>query len=165
MIQERQKTIVRLAAYEQMMAVQVGTRRQLVAEQRRSKPRFDAQYVGQLYINHIMGACAEVAVAKYLGAYWDGSVDVGARADIPSWNVDVRFSPTRPKVKENDTCRIVGVLPLIPPPNCNACEFVIVGWHNPDEVRERKDWFHAGDPPCWFPKEWRDIATLERPVE
>jgi len=165
MIQMREKTIVTLEPYEHWLGVQVGARRQMAAERRGTPPAFPEQYSGQLYGNHILGACAEIAVAKHLGAYWDGSVDVGARADIPSWNVDVRFSPTRPKIRPKDTSRIVAVMPAKLTKQSNAFQFEIVGWHNPSEARQRDEWRSDTEPLCWFPSEWRDIATLERPVE
>jgi hypothetical protein len=56
------------------MAAAVGLRRQLAAmrDGRQDRHGLDPE---QGWRVHIEGACGELAVAKFLGRYWDGSVD------------------------------------------------------------------------------------------
>jgi hypothetical protein len=151
-------TIV-LTQFEVGMAANVGFRRQLIASMTGAKPRFREQHPGQLWYSHIAGACAELAVAKHLGAYWDGSINVSTREDIPGWSCDVRFSPRVPKVKPTDTLRIVAVKGS---PD-DITKYTILGWLHADEAKQ-DEWRSDNDPPCFFPPEnaWRNIATLER---
>ena len=65
---------VTLSRYELQMAAFVGTQRQLAAIVANRPDRHGISQ-GDGWRAHIEGACGEVAVAKFLGYYWDGSVD------------------------------------------------------------------------------------------
>lgn len=159
-IQEEPNAVtVKLESFEVAVAAQVGFRRALFADLRGSKPAFPEKYPGQLWYGHIAGACAEFAVAKHLGAFWDGSVDVSDREDIPGWDVDVRFSPSFPKVKPRDTLRIVAVTGKA----TQIDTYTIIGWLDASEAK-REEWASPDAPKCYFPPShaWRDINTLRK---
>lgn len=154
--------IVALNRHEFQMAAAVGLARQISATLSGASPAFPEQYPGQLWFGHIGGACAELAVAKVLGAYWDGSVDVGSREDITGWGVDVRFSPTRPKVRPRDLLRIVAVTTVKDGNRIDFTKYRILGWLPADSAK-RDEWASDSAPLCYFPPEdeWHHITTLE----
>lgn len=83
---------VTLTPYEIDMAAAVGVRRMVSAV---SKSLADKHgYSGDGWGIHIEGAMGELAVAKALNLYWDGSVDTFRRADIsPNIHVKTRSNP------------------------------------------------------------------------
>ena len=152
--------IVRLEAHEVTAAGLVGFRRQLRASLRSDRPSFPERYPGQLWYNHIAGACAECAVAKLLGVYWDASVDTFNTTDLPGLNCEIRFSPSgRPKVKPRDERHIIAVVG--DPSEIDRYE--VVGWL-PAKDAKKAAWESADLPVCWFPPLdcWRDIKSLPR---
>jgi len=97
---------------------------------------------------HIEGACGELAVAKFLGWYWDGSVDTfRGRPDLG--NIEIR---TRSKhsydliVRNDDDPENVFILVTGIAPN-----FWIRGWIHGKEAR-RDEWkqSYGGRPEAWF---------------
>lgn len=151
---------VRLEAHEVTAAGLVGFRRQLRASLRSDRPSFPEQYPGQLWYNHIAGACAECAVAKLLGVYWDASVDTFNTSDLPGMNCEIRFSPSgMPKVKPRDLRNIIAV---VGNPN-DIDRYEVVGWLPAHEAR-KPEWESSRSPTCWFPPLncWRDITTVPR---
>jgi hypothetical protein len=149
---------IRLQRHEVQSAALVGFRRQLLASLRNDTPSFPERYPGQLWYNHIAGACAECAVARHLGVYWDMSVDTFNTTDLPGWNCEIRFSPAgKPKVKPRDTRRIIAVTGE--PGNISA--YTILGWL-PAKEAMRPEWESTDLPTCWFPPPdaWRDISTI-----
>ncbi len=151
---------VELTAYEAMMAGGAGFRRQFNALMRKDRPRFGEQYPGQLWYNHIAGACAEMAVAKALGAFWGGGVDTFDREDIEDTGFEVRFSPAgKPKVTPRDTRIIVGVVGSSP----SITTFRILGWLRAEDAK-REQWQSDSMPLCYFPpaNAWQPIAQLRR---
>lgn len=150
---------ITLASHEVQAAAFVGFRRQLRASLRKDRPSFAAQYHGQLWYNHIAGACAECAVAKALATYWDSSVDTFDTSDLPGWDCEIRFSPSnRPKVKPRDTRRIIAVTGT----QEDIYTYTIHGWLPAHEAK-RIEWESTSLPQCWFPPldAWRDIDTLQ----
>lgn len=67
-------TSVHLAHHEVRMAAMVGLNRQL-AGMRDNRQHKYGMNPEDGWRAHIEGACGELAVAKFLGRYWDGSVD------------------------------------------------------------------------------------------
>jgi hypothetical protein len=152
------KCDVRLTAYEAMMAGEVGFRRQVKAMMRNSAPRFPEQYAGQLWYNHIAGACAELAVAKVLGLFWGGGVDTFDREDIEDTGYEVRFSPVgKPKVMPRDSRIVIGVIGNAP----SIIEFTIIGWLQAEDAK-REEWKSPTEPVCYFPPKttWHPIEQL-----
>jgi hypothetical protein len=150
---------VDLSWYESRMAAEVGFFRQLKALTRNDAPAFPERYPGQLWYNHIAGACAELAVAKYLGVYWGGGVDTFNVSDMEGHDFEIRFSPVgKPKVRPRDTRPVIAVTGNAP----QVTRFEIVGWISPAEAR-RDEWQSKDEPICWFPPRtaWHSIDTLE----
>lgn len=145
---------VTLTPYEMRMAVFVGVGRHFSALVKGSRPRFPEREPGELWNHHIHGACAELAVAKRLRLYWDGSVDTYGGEDIPGTGADVRYG--KPKIKPGDTGRIVAVVP-----GGGPFQFRIWGWMEAAAGR-RPEWAAPTPPPCWFPPAWawNPIGTL-----
>ena len=73
---------------EAAMASHVGWMRQLAAVKRglADSHGFD----GGGWTEHIEGACGELAVAKALGVYWDGSVNTFKADDLPGIQIRTR---------------------------------------------------------------------------
>lgn len=81
-------TTVTLDWHEYAMGAEIGKLRQLASIRRGSQHKYGMTADG--WTEHIEGACAELAVAKALGIYWDGSVDTfKGRPDLPG-AVEVR---------------------------------------------------------------------------
>lgn len=79
---------VTLTWYEAAMASHVGWMRQLAAV-KAGKPDLHG-YDGEGWSEHIEGACGEMAVAKMLGIFWDGSVNTWKAHDLPGLQVRTR---------------------------------------------------------------------------
>lgn len=65
---------ITLSWHEMIQGATVGVRRQIEAL-RRKRPEVYGKPGNGEWDAHILGACSEMAVAKYLGAYWEGVVD------------------------------------------------------------------------------------------
>jgi len=139
---------VRLEWYEAVTAAEVGIRRELNAR-RKGSP--DSVYKDDTasWGTHAEAAGAEMAVAKALGLYWDGSVNVGRREDIPGTSLDVRWNQhpgrTSCKVKPRDTGIILAV-------RGNSPDYELLGWIRADEAK-RAEWLappRLDYPPIWL---------------
>jgi hypothetical protein len=119
--------MVRLSGDEMYQGAIVGLRRQLRAVVKGSKPRFPERYPGELFAYHIIGAMAEVAVAKYLGVYWSAHTGKFSCGDVGEF--EVRWSMRSDlKVRPRDSGIIVSVTGQPP-------EFKVVGWISADRAR------------------------------
>jgi hypothetical protein len=79
---------VTLTWHEAAMASHVGWMRQLAAIK---AGKHDCHgYDGEGWSEHIEGACGELAVAKILGRYWDGSVNTWKADDLPGLQIRTR---------------------------------------------------------------------------
>jgi hypothetical protein len=105
---ERVVREVRLMPFEMRMAGAVGLERNIEAICSGRKARFPEKFPGELFANHILGAMAEAAVAKYLGWYWGGHVNNFNSGDLR--NTEVRWgSGKNLKVRERDEGTVVAV--------------------------------------------------------
>jgi len=91
--------IVELTEAETAYAIGRGELRQRSSELKNSRPAFAEQYSGQLLDNHKHGACAELAVRKFLGFPLVLGVDEYFVPDIEHTNIEVRWSRQRDKCK------------------------------------------------------------------
>lgn len=73
---------VTLFWYEVEYAAMVGIKRQIRSRSSKDHNKIQSKDFG--WHTDIESACAELAVAKALNLYWDGSINVSKRPDIPS---------------------------------------------------------------------------------
>jgi hypothetical protein len=85
---EHESGTVTLTWHEVLMANAVGGMRQLSAVKAGKQDRHG--YDGAGWSEHIEGACGEIAVAKLLGVFWDGSVNTWKANDLPGLQVRTR---------------------------------------------------------------------------
>ncbi len=85
-------TEIRLTFSESITACLTGAMRHLESIYKKRQPRFPEKYPGQLLLNHIHGAAAECAYAKYADKYWGSHVNRFHKPDVGC--VEVRFSNT-----------------------------------------------------------------------
>jgi hypothetical protein len=78
---------IELLWHEYAMASEIGRLRQLAAIRRGSPDKHGFEGLG--WSEHIEGACGELVVARYLGIYWNGSVDTFKSPDLGA-NIQVR---------------------------------------------------------------------------
>lgn len=128
------------------MASHVGWMRQLAAVRAGRPDRHG--YEGDGWSEHIEGACGEIAVAKALGLYWNGSVDTFKLGDdVPGLQVRTRSRDTyelivRPNDPDDATWVLVtGRTPM----------FWIRGWIFGRDAK-RQEWMqnHGGRPSAYF---------------
>ncbi|NBT76694.1 MAG: hypothetical protein EBT15_12170 [Betaproteobacteria bacterium] len=136
---------VRLEGYEVEVAVLVGSARNKSAIKRESRDVYPCDPVlswGQ----HVEAAGAEMAVAKYLGLYWDGSVDTyrSGSGDLPYTNIDVKHSKDgKWKVKEKDDGELILVKGTMP-------DYIIEAYCLTDEVKNASAPCVMGNAKLWF---------------
>ena len=80
-------------------AIGRGAARQKSSDLKNSRPAFAEQYSGQLLENHKHGACAELAVRKFLSFPLALGVDEYFVPDIEGTRIEVRWSRYRDKCK------------------------------------------------------------------
>ncbi|HWP39514.1 hypothetical protein [Fontivita pretiosa] len=139
---------VTLQPYEIQMAAAVGVRRQIEALARGLPDHHGARHdSGWQY--HIEGACGELALAKFLNLYWDGSVNTFRRPDLGSC-IQVR---TRTRhdydliIRDGDDLRHLFVLVT------GSCpHYAIRGYLPGQSVLGRSDWrqSYGGREVAWF---------------
>lgn len=138
---------VTLAPHELHMAAAVGLRRQVSAVAANRKDRHGLNPEDGWRV-HIEGACGELAVAKYLGKYWDGSVDT-FRSLPDLGNVEIR---TRSRhdyellIRPDDDPNKYYILVTGTAP-CYRVRGYILG-----AAARQEQWVqrHGGRPPAWF---------------
>jgi len=96
---------------------------------------------------HIEGACGEMAVAKHLGIYWDGSVNTFHQCDLPGLQVRTRSRHdydliVRPSDRDDDIFVLVtGKCP----------HYTIHGWiAGRDAKKQEYEAAHGGRPTAYF---------------
>ena len=136
---------VTLTWFEAAMASEVGRMRHLSAIKANRPDRHGFEGAG--WNVHIEGACGELALAKVLGVYWDGSVDTFDAPDVGRLQVRTRSEHdyeliVRPT--DSDTSRWVLVTGRCP-------RYVVRGWISGQEAK-RPQWLrtHGGRPPAHF---------------
>ncbi|MEO2054715.1 MAG: hypothetical protein ABGX83_05390 [Nitrospira sp.] len=148
---------VTLSSYEIYMAACVGVARRLASFKRGETNKVQNKDFG--WHSDIEGACAEMAFAKYLGVFWDGSVNTFKRPDVG--NIQVRHT------QHERGCLIIRGADI------DSQVFVLITGHHPKfEIcgwivgRDAKREEYARDPhgkyPAWFvpAKELRPIAEI-----
>ena len=119
---------VELTVHEMYVAGVVGLRRNLEAIYHKRAPRFPEKVTGELFGFHILGAMAEVAVAKYLDKFWTCHVNHFDEGDLGDY--EIRYSKRKDlKIRERDTGIVISVTGTPP-------EFVIAGWADATEAKK-----------------------------
>lgn len=137
---------VKLNTDELSMATLVGIRRRI--ESLHAGRKNNHGYSGDdAWFIDIEGACAELALAKFLGLFWDGSVNTFKRPDVGS--IQVRHTKYRDGcliVRNPDADDEIHVLVRGEAPN-----YEIVGWISGKDARKRgKLRAPSGRPPAYF---------------
>ena len=147
---------VKLSWHELAMATEIGRLRNLanIKYQRQdstNQKRYD-------WHNHLEGACGELAVAKALGRYWDGSVDTFKKPDVCGFQVRTALSHKNLIIRPIDSGDDNFVLVT-----GNSPFYEIHGWIKGSEGKQDKFWRTDVRAPAWFvPIEYLNpFETLE----
>lgn len=134
-----------LTWHEAAIASHVGWMRQIKSLTDGRKDRHG--FTGDGWSEHCEGACGELAVAKFLGIYWNGSIDTWKDNDLPGLQVRTRSLDTYGLiVRPNDSDDATWVLITGRCPT-----YRVRGWINGRDAK-RPEWLanHAGRPPAYF---------------
>lgn len=136
---------VTLTWHEAAMASHVGWMRQLAAIK---AGKTDSHGYGGLgWSEHIEGACGEMAVAKRLSVYWDGSINTWKANDLPGLQVRTRSRHDYELiVRPDDDDQAVWVLVTGKCP-----EYRVRGWISGADAKQA-EWLagHGGRPAAYF---------------
>jgi len=140
-------TVVRLEPHELLMGAEVAIRRRVASLERGLQDRYG--YNGDhTWEQEITSSLAELAVAKALGRYWDGSVNTFKRGDVS--RLQVRFTlhaEGRLIIRAEDADQDVFVLVI----GLGPREFHVAGWIRGRDGR-KPQWLTRPDPGrlhCW----------------
>lgn len=138
---------IELTPVEMMIAGQVGTMRRVKSRQMGLKDK-DLSSWKASWGNDFDGAAAEMALAKYLNVYWDGSVNSFKQPDVGEFQVrSTNLLNGRLIIRPNDAVDdeifvlvLTGEIPTIS----------IVGWFRCGDAKKEKYW---DDNAWWVPQE------------
>lgn len=140
---------ISLSWYEVAMGSEIGRLRQVVSIAKGLPDNHGFQGCG--WSVHIEGACAELAVAKALGVYWNGSVNNFGGPDLfhpIKGNIQVRLAGSHGQliVRPGDSPSDIWVLVTGKSPN-----YVVHGWILGKDAK-RPEWLkdYGGRPPAYF---------------
>ena len=143
-----------LAKYEILMAAEVGMRRKIISLD--SPDTLKETNDNLRWQIDIEGACAELAVAKHLNLYWDGSVNTFKKPDVGEYQVrHTTRNNGRLIVRQKDADNEVYILVTGLAPVFN-----VVGWMVGGEAKADK---YKMDDYSWFvpQSELKSIAELK----
>lgn len=152
---------ITLAAHELHMAATVGLRRQVSSVITGLQDRHGMNPEDG-WRAHIEGACGELAVAKYLRKYWDGSVDT-FRTLPDLGNVEIR---TRSRhdyeliIRPDDDTEKYYVLVTGRAPHYRIRGYILGAAARCDQWVQR----HGGRSPAWFVPS-QALIPLQKPKE
>lgn len=149
--------IVNITLNDLRVAYLVGAERHYRSLVSKRKSSFPFKYAGQGWATHIIGACSELAVARFLNKHWGGGIDTFNASDLDGINCEIRSSESLPRIRLNDSNPVIGVQYFADEP----LKFAILGWVFPAEVRAHDEW-QKYEPPNWYPplNAWRSIHTF-----
>jgi hypothetical protein len=127
----------------------VGLERQIEAIKRGMKPRFAYRDEREKWGGHVVGAMAEMALAKWTGLYWSHGVNTFRWAADVAAGIEVRWNnwePPKLKIRDDEKLESVVVLVSGVPPLLQ-----LRGWIVASEGM-RPEWRAApnGGPPAYF---------------
>jgi hypothetical protein len=150
---------ITLAWHEAAMGSDVGRMRHLASIKAGLQDAHGLKTAG--WSEHIEGACGEMAAAKALGIYWDGSINSFSRDDLPGLQVRTRSQDhydliVRPSDSDDSTFLLVtGRCP----------HYTVHGWIKAaDAKRPEYEQAHGGRTPAYFvPRDaLHSLDTLRR---
>jgi hypothetical protein len=144
----------------------VGLHRQVESVLSARTPQFPEQYPNQMFATHVVGAMAELAVAKELGLEWEAHInhfslpDLVARKGSKNIWIEVRYTPKRVdiKVKDSDPDHAIVVGVTGAPPDFKMLGFVKAGTVKAEAEQSSP----APGKPAWFAKEYNSIEDLKK---
>lgn len=151
--------LIKLTSQEIGYGVRVGGFRHYFALQQNKKDAhgYDGENGWQL---HIEGALGEIATAKFLNIYWDGSVNTWKANDLKGIQVRTRSKNYYDLiVRDNDTNDSIYILTT----GKNGV-YNIVGWINGENAKKQEWQKTYGDRPAAFfvpQSELNDMNTLK----
>lgn len=143
-----------LALGEVYQAASVGILRRI--ESRRLNLSGGRAMNGNGWTNDIEGACAELALAKYLGVYWNGGVNTFKAGDVGKFQVRYsQYYDARLVVRTNDAPGDIYVLVVGGEGN-----YTLVGWCAGERAREVGSWENPnGYEYAWWVDQ-RDLSSM-----
>jgi hypothetical protein len=151
---------VELTKYELMMGAYVGISRQASSLARKLRSKMPVDNPWQI---HVEGALGEVAVAKALNLYWDGSVDTWKAPDIGD-HIQVRCRSKEGDaliVRDGDSDTEVFILVT-----GQAPKYTVRGWLTGAEAKQEKWISNPGGRGAAFfvpQSELRPLSELPKP--
>lgn len=144
---------VRLEKYEMIMAAYVGLRRHIEKFDSKLKNNHGNPRFG--WHTNVEGACAELAVAKHFGVYWDGSVNTYKAPDVCGWQVrHTELDDGSLIVRDDDANDQAFVLVT-----GQAPEYELRGWLYGREAK-RAEWHYRSGTPCWMVPQ-KSLSSIE----
>ncbi len=148
---------VKMSTQEMYLAGVVGLRRNIESIHSGRKPRFPESVSGELFGFHILGAMAEMVVAKYLDKYWECHINHFESGDLGEY--EIRYSMRSDlKIRERDTGIVISVTGKPP-------EFIIAGWADASEAKKKYTATSPREgPPAYFVPhaDLQDVELLKR---
>lgn len=132
-------TEVILAPHEMLLAANVGVMRQVQNLRKGRKDSYGFQGLG--WEVHILGACAELAVAKLTGTFWNGALGNLSADDVGELQVRYTDKPNGRLIvhpKDQDDKKFVLVRGAPP-------KMLVVGWMYGRDAKKKEYW----DDPTW----------------
>ena len=142
--------VVQLAPYEIRMAVAVGTERAMQSIIGKIGDRHICRQDWERWGYDIEAAAAEVAVAKHLGMFFDGSVNTFKRSDLGTqWEVrHTRHPQGHLIIRREDPTYSTYILVVGLVPRMTVC-----GWIKGIDGKSPKHWCEMPPPAAWFVKQ------------
>lgn len=136
---------IKLAWHEAAMASEVGRMRHLASIKAGLQDAHGCTSEG--WSEHIEGACGEMAVAKMLGIYWDGSVNTFKSNDLPGLQIRTRSKDDYDLiVRKHDADDSIFVLVTGRCPS-----YTVRGWARAGDVKKQEfERDYGGRAPAWF---------------
>lgn len=141
--------LVKLEWYEMRLAAQVGLERRIRAMERGHQD-CNLKSDNNRWTDHIEGALAEMAVAKYLGRFWSSSIDTyRVGGDVGRYQVRSSARILELNIRDRDKDDSIFIKAFGHSPT-----FRLLGWILAAEAK-RPEWLSDrgnGGPPCyWVP--------------
>lgn len=148
--------VIELTWPEVLLAANGGVMRRVTALRKGLSGRYGATDEGA-WDHDVNGALAELAVAKWAGVFWSGTIGRIDLPDVGTWQVRSKVRPEhRLVVRPDDADDAVFISVLVRAPQCVLC-----GWLYGDQAKQAQ-WIVSKDrPPMYFVPE-SELTPMER---